>query len=93
MTPSPEIDLGMGDKINHIFAFFTLSLLLNRSSSSYEKRIRNVIALISFGIFIEIAQAFVSYRSSSFTDIIADAIGIALFQLLYSLYRYVRYKV
>lgn len=90
---SLKIDLGLWDKLNHFLAFFTLSVLLNRSSSSYEKRFRNVMSLITFGIFIELSQAFTSYRSSSVYDLLADIIAIFTFQLLYSFYKYFRYKL
>jgi len=95
LAPSESIwlDFGLGDKFNHFLAFFTLSLLLNRSSSSYEKRLRNVIALFLFGVLIEIVQAFVAYRSASTHDLLADLLGILTFQALYSLYRWIRYRL
>ncbi len=95
LVPSSNLlflDFGLGDKFNHFMAFFILSLLLNRSSSSYEKRSRNVIALILFGIFIEIVQYFVAYRSASIYDIFADILGIIAFQTLYTIYRLIRYR-
>jgi len=72
------------DKIKHITAFFTLSLLLNRSSSSLEKRLRNMVALLFFGFLIEVAQYFIPSRDSDWMDILADFVGIVLFQISYS---------
>jgi len=72
------------DKVLHASAFFVLSFLLNRSSSSIHRRIRNVIALLGFGILIEILQSFTTYRSTSIYDVLADLVGILLFQLTYS---------
>lgn len=94
IVPSDKIlfDFGLGDKFNHFLAFFTLSLLLNRASSSYEKRLRNVLVLTLFGILIEIVQLFLLYRSASFYDLVADVFGILVFQALYSLYRLIRYR-
>ncbi len=94
LAPSDGIylDFNLGDKFNHFMAFFTLSLLLNRSSSSYEKRLRNVIALTLFGAFIEVVQLFVQYRSATFGDILADVAGIICFQISYSIYRFIRYR-
>jgi len=94
LAPSDNVwlDFGFGDKFNHFVAFFTLSLLLNRSSSSYEKRARNVLALFLFGALIEIVQAFVAYRSSSIYDLGADLLAILSFQAFYSIYRWVRYR-
>ena len=80
------------DKVLHASAFFVLSFLLNRSSSSIKKRIRNVSALLLFGIFIEIAQSFTDYRTPSVYDVIADLVGILLFQLIYSYLKFWRHR-
>jgi len=85
------IDTGW-DKANHFIAFFTLSLLLNRASSTTHARIRNALALLSFGIMIEVFQAYLSYRSSDYHDVIADSVGIVVFQGLLSLYRLYKKK-
>ncbi len=78
------------DKVKHFVAFFTLSYLLNRASSTIAHRLRNMVALLLFGIFIELVQIFLIYRSSSIYDIYADLVGILLFQLLLSLYRFIQ---
>lgn len=72
------------DKFLHASAFFVLSFLLNRASSSVSKRIRNILSLLAFGIFIEILQSFTGYREVSAADVLADLVGILLFQLTYS---------
>jgi len=87
LTPSTGVSFlsfPNSDKVLHASAFFVLSFLLNRSSSSIEKRIRNILSLLAFGVFIEIAQYFTGYRSTSFYDVMADLVGILLFQLSYS---------
>ena len=81
----PIVDFYQADKVLHASAFFTLSFLLNRASSSIEKRIRNMLSLLAFGILIEVLQSFTGYREVSFGDVIADLVGILLFQLMYSL--------
>lgn len=78
------------DKVKHFVAFFTLSYLLNRASSTVAHRLRNMILLLIFGIFIEFIQIYLIYRSSSIYDIYADLVGILLFQLLLSLYRFIQ---
>jgi len=75
------------DKIKHITAFFTLSLLLNRASSTIAHRLRNMIALLLFGLFIEVAQYFIPSRDSDWMDVLADFIGILFFQLSYSSFK------
>ncbi|HHD75245.1 MAG TPA: hypothetical protein ENK82_03005 [Campylobacterales bacterium] len=86
----PLFDFEHGDKLLHAIAFFVLSLLLNRSSSSIAKRTRNVLSLLAFGIFIEILQSFTGYREVSVGDVLADLIGILLFQATYSFLKYIQ---
>ena len=83
-----NITYNHADKIKHMSAFFTLSLLLNRASSSITARVRNMILLLLFGIFIEVAQLYFPHRESSISDVIADFAGIVLFQVLYTLLKW-----
>jgi VanZ family protein len=95
LTPTceePLLDFKHADKLLHIAAFFVLSFLLNRSSSSIAKRARNIIALFAFGVLIEILQAFTGYREVSLGDVIADLIGILLFQISYILLKFIQLK-
>ena len=78
------------DKFKHLFAFFTLSFLLNRASSSMAQRFRNMSALLIFGIFIEFIQYYLPERTTSIEDVFADVAGILLFQALYSFSKEVR---
>ncbi len=90
LSPSGQLDMNIhnGDKVLHALAFFVLSLLLNRASSTIQHRIRNMLALLFFGVFIEVVQSFTAYRNASVNDVLADLVGILLFQLLYSLIRF-----
>ena len=87
LTPSgePIFNFYQGDKVLHAGAFFVLSFLLNRSSSSISTRIRNIFSLLAFGILIEVLQSFTGYREVSFWDVVADLLGILLFQFTYSI--------
>ncbi|CAA6806632.1 MAG: Unknown protein [uncultured Sulfurovum sp.] len=88
LTPTsgdPFFDFNHSDKVLHVLAFFVLSFLLNRSSSSIAKRIRNIFSLLAFGILIEILQSFTGYREVSLADVLADLLGILLFQITYFL--------
>ena len=93
LTPTngtPFLDFDHADKLLHASAFFVLSFLLNRSSSDISKRIRNMVSLLAFGILIEILQSFTGYREVSVGDVLADLIGILMFQLVYSFLSYIR---
>ena len=93
LTPStgtPFFDFDHADKVLHASAFFVLSFLLNRASSSMAKRVRNMLSLLAFGILIEILQSFTGYREVSAADVLADLIGILFFQSTYSFLLYLR---
>ena len=94
IVPDDQIKLTIdnADKIKHFTAFFVLSFLLNRASSTIAHRLRNMGALLLFGISIEIVQLFFPQRESSIEDIIADSVGILVFQLLLSIFRFFRHK-
>jgi VanZ family protein len=49
-----------------------------------------MLSLLAFGILIEILQSFTGYREVSIADVVADLVGILLFQLLYSFLSYLR---
>jgi len=94
LVPDDNLKLGIkhSDKIKHATAFFVLSLLLNRASSTIQRRFRNMGALLLFGIFIELMQFFFPARYSSLDDIAADSVGIILFQVTYSLLKFFELK-
>jgi VanZ family protein len=85
-----DINHQYADKFKHITAFFTLSLLLNRSSSTIQHRLRNMVSLLFFGFLIEVAQYFIPSRHSDWMDILADFIGILLFQISYSILKMIQ---
>jgi VanZ family protein len=83
ILPNGNDSIHINDKILHATAFFVLSLELNRASSTVKHRLRNIIALLIFGIFIEFAQSLTPAREASFYDVVADLVGILIFQILY----------
>jgi len=78
--------LGLNDKGEHMIAFFLLSLFLNRASHTRIHRWRNIAALFSFGIAIELLQLFIPQRGTSIYDALANLAGILLFQMVFTLY-------
>lgn len=65
------------DKYGHILVFFTLSLLLYKSTGL--TIIKQILVLTGFGIGVEVIQSYIPYRSGGVDDVIADVIGILLF--------------
>jgi VanZ family protein len=78
----PPISTGW-DKSNHALAFFVLALLAAWSWPRVGLW-KQAIALVGYGIFIEIVQYFVG-RDAAALDVFADAIGIALHGVLFFL--------
>ena len=77
IMPSPQApDLGAGDKVNHVAAFLTLTLIgrtAYRSLSTW----RLGLGLSLFGALIELTQAIpIFQRDASVWDWIADSVAI-----------------
>lgn len=77
IMPAPQApSLGAGDKVNHIAAFFVLTLL-GRAAYRHAAVWRLGVGLSLFGILIELTQAIpVLQRDASFWDWVADSTAI-----------------
>ncbi len=81
LMPKPPTTASLGwDKANHLAAFAALTLLAHwgwpklRWSGLW-------LALLAYGVLIEVAQSLTPNRSADAVDVLADAIGIGLAQL------------
>lgn len=70
------------DKINHLIAFLELAILA-RLGWPRARPWPTAIALLLFGVMIEVIQAPLPYREFSLLDILADGVGIAIGLLLW----------
>lgn len=76
----PEPDVGHVDKLHHAVAFLTLAA---SACFAYPgARGRALLALLGYGMLIELVQLFIPYRSAEWNDVAADAVGIALGAML-----------
>jgi len=83
------------DKLLHAAGFFVM-MGLAHFAYPYSRRGFVIIGLALFGVFIELVQAYLPYRSFSLADWVADLVGIFMYQLLvmpwvtgfFSKYRY-----
>lgn len=76
-APPPELDTGW-DLANHVLAFAALALAGTLGWPSQPRaRWALLVAWLAYGAAIEFAQQFVPGRSSEWTDLLADAIGVA----------------
>jgi VanZ family protein len=77
-------DIGTeSDKVNHILAFIVFTFLISQSFKISNFKI--IISGLIFGIYIELIQYFIPYRSSDIRDIMADILGVLLALILLNL--------
>jgi len=74
--------MGAPDKLNHLVAFFVLSVLLDYALLNVERFRIKALLLGGFGFLIEILQLWVGYRSFEWGDLAADCAGILCYVLL-----------
>lgn len=80
-SPKPPSGATLGwDKLNHASAFAAVALCAARAHAGPVWRI--VVALLGYGVLIEIVQTFVPGRSGEAADLLADAVGMAAGLLL-----------
>ena len=70
------------DKLDHWFAFFTLSLLADHSFPRRPFWRCTALWLLAYGVGIEIVQAFTPDRDADVMDVLADGISIASYGAL-----------
>ena len=70
------------DKLNHVFAFVNLALLLDYSYPFTERFWLKWLPLLCFGIAIELLQFMSGYRYFEWGDIFADATGLVVYLLI-----------
>ena len=69
----------IGDKANHVMAFYALALLLDFSFPDRKFGLAKVSALLGYGLAIEFIQYFLPYRSASLYDLAADTAGLLVY--------------
>ncbi len=75
----PVVD-SINDKVEHVFAFFVLALLVDQSWPRSRLNATKVFFLLGYGLAIEIVQYFLPYRTFSLWDLAADGTGILLYR-------------
>ncbi len=88
-SPAPPAALDTGwDKLNHLLAFSTLAFTASQAYPGARRRPWMVaLALLAFGVFIELVQTQIPSRSADVLDVCADSVGIAAGLLLHALWR------
>jgi VanZ family protein len=87
LSAIPKINMGLqiksGDKILHILAYFSLSIMwflaLHKKFNRVSTKFIVIASLIFYGIILEVLQGGITdYRTSDIHDVIANIIGILL---------------
>lgn len=73
----------LNDKALHFLGFFVMSLCAQLAHPSARFSIL-ALGLISFGLLIEVIQAFLPYRSFSWWDWASDALGVACYFVIFA---------
>lgn len=77
LAPAPSGQWSAGsDKLNHVLAFAALAA--SGSLGFPDARGRLVLALLGFGVLIELLQSFTPSRMAGAGDLLADAMGVAI---------------
>ena len=71
-------DFRFSDKVGHAVVFFLLAALAQLGYAERRTVARLMLALLGYGLFIELVQALLPWREFSLWDWAADALGIAL---------------
>jgi VanZ family protein len=77
---SMSIELFPG-KLRHPVAFATLALLVDFSFPASRFGLVKILALLGYGVAIEVVQYFLPWRQASALDVVADGLGIAAYML------------
>lgn len=76
---APPVHIPNGDKLNHALAYITLTWWFGQlQAPRLRARTGLVLALLGYGVAIELAQSLTGYRSADAADLAANGVGIAL---------------
>lgn len=93
LIPVPKgVDM-VSDKTIHFFFYIITSMIvyLSISNGSFIRSLSiTVISVLFYGIFLEILQSLVPYRTFSIDDIIANTLGIMTYTVCYVVYYIIR---
>ena len=79
LTPlAHKVATSVSDKKLHLLAFGYLSIAFWWAFPRWGTSYIAVVALVSYGVLIELLQGFIPNREASFADLVADCIGILL---------------
>ena len=81
LMPAP--DVGVSDKISHLLTYFLLAGWFGLLARSRIDLGWTVVALIAYGMIIELLQAQTGYRFAEWGDVVANSLGCLVGATLY----------
>lgn len=79
LPAAPKLPSLGWDKLNHIAAFVALAFAARFAfPQARQLNLRLTLALLAFGVAIELAQSLTPDRTADAADLVADGIGIAI---------------
>ncbi len=76
---APSVIDNLNDKANHVLAFYVLAFLADYSAPKVRFNLGKGLAILSYGLLIEVIQYFLPYREFSLLDLAADGVGVAAY--------------
>jgi VanZ family protein len=80
--PAPLPDISNADKVAHLLTYALLAFLVDASWPKRRFAWREWLALLAYGVMIELVQSQIPGRFMSLGDIAANATGIGIYALL-----------
>jgi VanZ family protein len=81
LMPAP--DVGVNDKLSHLLTYFLLTGWFGLLARSRIALGWTVVALIAYGMIIELLQAQTGYRFAEWGDVVANSVGCFAGAVLY----------
>jgi VanZ family protein len=82
LVPGPPVPFDAWDKLNHVMAFFVLSMLGDYAFPGLTWRKPVFACLLVYGVVLELLQSLTGYRYPELWDVFADGVGIVAFMAL-----------
>ena len=78
---APSVIDDLNDKASHVLAFYVLAFLADYSAPKLRFNLSKGLAILSYGLLIEVIQYFLPYREFSLLDLAADGVGVAAYAI------------
>lgn len=78
----PDLPVQVWDKLKHAGAFFVLTALVVPAFPGFNL-CKRCLSALAFGVLIELTQYFLPHRQASGLDLLANTVGILIFESCY----------